>query len=110
MPKPSLVPFVERSPVYVTGGVAVARIEYGAQITAAPPGLGPEASSDAWMIGLVIGAGTEHMLAWNLPLKSETLYHNLGDLTLTLAWAGTQASYQLENDGWISRIGLNLRF
>jgi outer membrane immunogenic protein len=107
---PSLVPFVERSLAYVTGGVAVARIEYGGQIEVAPLGLGPEASSDAWKTGFVIGAGMEHMLTPNVSLKSETLYYNLGDETLTLTRAGAQASYRFANDGWISRVGLNLRF
>ncbi|MXQ13543.1 outer membrane protein [Microvirga makkahensis] len=107
---PSLVPFVERSLVYVTGGLAYARIEHRSQITVTPPGVGPQASSDGWKTGFVLGAGTEHMLTDSVSLKTETLYYNLEDETLTLTRAGDQARYRLENDGWISRVGVNVRF
>lgn len=107
---PGLVPFVERSLVYVTGGLAVAQIEHRGTITVAPLGLGPEASSDGWTTGFVIGAGTEHRLTPTVSLKTETLYYDLGDETLTLARAGDQARYRFDNDGWISRVGLNVRF
>jgi outer membrane immunogenic protein len=107
---PSFLPFVERSLVYVTGGLAFAQIERQGQITVTPPGVGPLASSDEWRTGFVIGGGTEHMLTQNISIKSETLYYNLEDETLTLTRAGDQASYRIGNDGWISRVGLNVRF
>jgi outer membrane immunogenic protein len=107
---PSLLPLVQQSLVYVTGGLAYAQIEHQGQVTVTPPGVGPQARSEEWTTGFVIGAGTEHMLTQNISIRSETLYYNLGDETLTLARAGDQVSYRFKNDGWISRVGLNVRF
>jgi outer membrane immunogenic protein len=107
---PSFLPFVERTLVYATGGLAYAQIDRQAQITVTPPGVGPQASSDEWTTGFVIGGGSEYALTRNVSLKSETLYYRLQDETLTLARAGDQASYRFKNDGWISRVGLNVRF
>jgi outer membrane immunogenic protein len=107
---PSFLPFVKRSLVYVTGGLAYAQIEHQGQVTVTPPGVGPQARSEEWTTGFVIGAGTEHMLTRNVSIKSETLYYNLADETLTLTRAGDQASYRFANDGWISRVGVNVRF
>ncbi|WP_262031171.1 outer membrane protein [Microvirga sp. Mcv34] len=107
---PSLVPLVQETLVYVTGGLALARVERAARITVLPVGLGPQASGDEWTSGFVVGGGTEHRLSERISLKSETLYYRLRDETLTLARAGDQASYRFRNDGWISRIGVNIRF
>ena len=107
---PSLLPVVQQSLVYVTGGLAYVQIERQGQVTVTPPGVGPQARSEGWTTGFVIGAGTEHMLTQTISIKSETLYYNLTDETLTLARAGDQVSYRFKNDGWISRIGLNVRF
>ena len=57
-----------------------------------------------------LGAGTEHRLTQTVSIKTETLYYNLGAETLTLARAGDQVGYRFKNDGWISRVGLNVRF
>lgn len=107
---PSFLPFVERSLVYVTGGLALAEIEHQGQITIRPPGVGPQERSNEWKTGFVIGGGTEHRLSQTVSLKTETLYYNLEDETLTLSRGGALASYRFENDGWISRVGLNVRF
>jgi outer membrane immunogenic protein len=107
---PSLLPVFQQSLIYVTGGLANAQIEHRGQITVTPPGVGPLTSSEDWATGFVVGAGTEHIVTQNVSIKSETLYYNLADETLTLARAGDQASYRFKNDGWISRIGLNVRF
>jgi outer membrane immunogenic protein len=79
-------------------------------ITVTPSGVGPQGSSNEWTTGFVIGAGTEHMLTQSVSIKSETLYYNLRDDSLTLARAGDQAVYRFKNDGWISRVGVNVRF
>jgi len=107
---PSLLPVVQQSLLYVTGGLAYARIEHRGQVTVTPPGVGPQAHSNDWTAGYVLGAGTEHRLTQAVSIKSETLYYNLGNETLTLARAGDQVSYRFKNDGWISRVGLNVRF
>jgi hypothetical protein len=44
------------------------------------------------------------------PPLSRFLYYNLEDETLMLLRAGSQAEYRFENDGWISRVGVNVRF
>ncbi|MBO1909619.1 hypothetical protein J4G37_33030 [Microvirga sp. 3-52] len=75
-----------------------------------PAWRGLQASSEEWTTGFVIGAGTAHMLTQNISIRSETLYYNLTDETLTLARAGDQVSYRFKNDGWISRVGVNVRF
>jgi outer membrane immunogenic protein len=107
---PSLLPVLQQSLYYVTGGLAYAQVEHQGQITVTPPGVGPQASSEEWTTGFVIGGGTEHMLTQNIALKTETLYYNLDDDKLTLARAGDEAVYRFQNDGWISRLGVNVRF
>lgn len=107
---PSFAPFVQQSMFYVTGGLAFAQIEHQAQITVTPPGLNLQESSDDLKTGFVIGAGTEHALTQNVSIKAETLYYDLEDETLTLARAGDQATFRFKNDGWISRVGVNVRF
>jgi outer membrane immunogenic protein len=107
---PSLLPMVQQSLLYVTGGLAYAQVERQGQITVSPLGLGPQASRDDWKLGFVIGGGTEHALTSNVSIKTETLYYRLADEKLTLARAGAEAVYRFNNDGWISRVGLNVRF
>jgi outer membrane immunogenic protein len=107
---PSLLPVFQQSLYYVTGGLAYAQVEHQGQITVTLPGVGPQASSEEWTTGFVLGAGSEHMLTQNVSIKSETLYYNLDDEKLTLTRAGDAAVYRFRNDGWISRVGLNVRF
>ena len=107
---PGLLPIVQQSLYYVTAGLAYAQVEHEGQITVTAAGIGPQASSEEWMTGLVVGGGTEHMLTQAISIKTETLYYNLEDESLTLARAGEQAVYRFRNDGWISRVGVNLRF
>jgi outer membrane immunogenic protein len=107
---PSLLPVVQQTLVYVTGGLGYAQVEHQGQVMVTPPGVGPQARRDEWTSGFVLGAGTEHMLTQNISVKSETLYYRLSDETLTLARAGDHVSYRFRNDGWISRVGLNVQF
>jgi outer membrane immunogenic protein len=107
---PGLLPIVQQSLYYVTAGVAYAQVEHQGQITVVPAGIGPQASRDEWTTGFVVGGGTEHMLTQNISIKTETLYYSLDDESLTLARAGEQAVYRFRNDGWISRVGVNVRF
>jgi outer membrane immunogenic protein len=107
---PDLGTFFDRSLIYLTGGLAYAQIEHRGQITVTPPGVRLQATSDNVKMGFTVGAGTEIALTQNVSIKSETLYYNLEDESLTLARAGDQAVYRFENDGWISRVGVNVRF
>jgi outer membrane immunogenic protein len=107
---PSLLPVFRESVYYVTGGLAYAQVERSGRIAVTPPGLGPQSSGDDWTMGFVIGGGTEHALTETISLKTETLYYNLADESLLLTRAGDLAVYRFENDGWLSRVGLNVRF
>jgi outer membrane immunogenic protein len=107
---PDLGTFFDGSLIYLTGGLAYAQIEHQGQITVTPPGVRLQATSDNVKMGFTIGAGTEIALTQNVSIKSETLYYNLEDERLTLARAGDQAVYRFKNDGWISRVGVNVRF
>lgn len=107
---PGFETMFEHALIYVTGGVAYAKIEHRGQITVNPSGLGPTVTSDSLKAGFVLGAGTEIALTQHLSIKTETLYYNLDDKTLVLQRAGDQARYRLANEGWISRVGVNVRF
>ncbi|MEZ0167549.1 outer membrane protein [Microvirga sp. TS319] len=107
---PSLGTFFDRTLLYVTGGLAYAQIEHRGQIAVTPPGIELQTVRDDVKMGFTVGAGTEIALTQNVSIKSETLYYNLGDERLTLARAGDQAVYRFKNDGWISRVGANVRF
>jgi outer membrane immunogenic protein len=107
---PDLGTFFDRSLIYLTAGLAYAQIEHRGQITVTPPGVRLQSTSDNVKMGFTIGAGTEIALTQNVSIKSETLYYNLEDERLTLARAGDQAVYRFKNDGWISRVGVNVRF
>jgi outer membrane immunogenic protein len=107
---PDLGTFFDRSLIYVTGGLAYAQIEHQGQITVTPPGVTLQTASENVKMGFTVGAGTEIALTQNVSIKSETLYYNLEDERLTLARAGGQAVYRFKNDGWISRVGVNVRF
>ncbi len=58
----------------------------------------------------MVGGGTESAITSNISIKTETLYYNLEDDRLILRRAGDQARYRFAHDGWISRVGLNVRF
>jgi outer membrane immunogenic protein len=59
----------------------------------------------------VVGGGTESAITNNISIKTETVYYNLEDETVTTnVIAGSRARYRFENDGWISKVGLNVRF
>lgn len=55
---PSLLPVVQGSLVYITGGLAYAQVEHQGQVTVTPLGIGPQVHSEKWSTGFVIGAGT----------------------------------------------------
>jgi outer membrane immunogenic protein len=102
--------FFENSLLYLTGGLAYAQIEHRAQMTVTPPGLSLQAGSDSVKMGFTLGGGTEIALTPNVSIKTETLYYNLEDETLVLQRAGDFAAYRFDNDGWLSRVGVNVRF
>jgi outer membrane immunogenic protein len=86
--------------LYVTGGFAFADLN---QSVSAP---GATLSSDDWETGYTVGGGIEWAFSPNWSLKSEYLYVDLGDQTLSSP-AGT---YTTETDFHTARVGLNYRF
>jgi outer membrane immunogenic protein len=112
---PSIVPLFQQSLVYVTGGLGYADIDNRTRILTTlggTPLLSLGARSDDMKVGFVVGGGTENAITNTVSIKTETLYYNLEDETLRLkpAIPGAPVRYRFENDGWISRIGLNVRF
>jgi outer membrane immunogenic protein len=107
------LPFVQHSMVYATGGLGYADIQNRVQVSATGPGIGTAsigARRDDMSVGFVVGGGTENALTSTVSIKTETLYYNLEDERVTLRRPGVRIGHRFENDGWISRIGLNVRF
>ena len=101
--------------LYVTGGLAYADLDRtaSASITNAGGGVTPTAVSSSksdWKAGWTVGGGLEWLLGNKTTLKSEYLYYDLEDSSITLvstAAPGT-ATYKNENTGHIVRMGLNV--
>ncbi|MDQ4136927.1 MAG: outer membrane beta-barrel protein [Pseudomonadota bacterium] len=110
---PSFLPAFQQSMVYVTGGLGYADIDNRMRISASAPGVGSVsfgARRDDTKVGFVVGGGTESAITSTISIKTETLYYNLEDETVAVRRGGARVGYRFENDGWISRIGLNVRF
>jgi outer membrane immunogenic protein len=107
---PSFLSFFQQTMVYVTGGLGYADVEHRAQIAVGAGGFSDGQTIDGTRLGFVVGGGTENAITNNISLKTETVYYNLEDETVTLRSGGDRARYRFENDGWISKIGLNIRF
>jgi outer membrane immunogenic protein len=97
--------------IFATGGLAYGGVNNRVFIDT--PRIGDVIGRrDDTELGYTIGFGTESRLTQNISLVSDTLYYDLGRQTVTATnAAGTAAaSYRFQNDGWLSRIGLNVRF
>jgi outer membrane immunogenic protein len=97
--------------IFVTGGLAYGGVDNRVRI-AAPFAADVVGGRSDTELGYTLGFGTESRLTQNISLVSDTLYYDLGRQTVTATnAAGTaSASYRFQNDGWLSRIGLNFRF
>ena len=110
---PSFLPFFQQSMVYVTGGLGYADVDNRVRVRVTVPGLGSSSAadrSDDTKVGFVVGGGTESAITNTISLKTETVYYNLDDDQLTARRGRGRVGYRFENDGWISKVGLNLRF
>jgi outer membrane immunogenic protein len=110
---PSFFPFFQQSMIYATGGLGYADVEYRGR--ASILGLGTfNSRADDTQFGFVVGGGTENAITNNISIKTETLYYNLEDVDVrargTGLLRGVNARSRFENDGWISKIGVNFRF
>ena len=100
--------------LYVTGGLAYADLDRTASASIANPGGGgvtPTAVSSSksdWKAGWTVGGGMEWLLGRKTTLKSEYLYYDLEDSSITIGGGVDTVRYKLENTGHIVRMGLNV--
>ena len=101
---------------YATGGLAYADLDRTASASVVNNGVGIVVGSSAsssksdWKAGWTVGGGLEWLLGRKTTLKSEYLYYDLEDSSITLvdtAPAAT-ATYKNENTGHIVRMGLSV--
>lgn len=110
---------VDRTLVFVTGGVAVAKAKY----EAADFDYGTTYDRASWngsLTGLVVGAGVEHALTKNMSLKAEYLHVAMPKKSACWADADTGVCYDNNGDNddsvhWTSsadifRVGMNWKF
>lgn len=94
--------------LYFTGGFAFADVSHS--VTATGGGSTVSMSSDDIETGYTLGGGLEWAFTPNWSLKTEYLYVDLGDQTLSGSGpAGTYTS-RTETDFHTARIGLNYKF
>jgi len=103
--------------LYVTGGLAYADLDTRISVTAVddtgatvlvPAGSG---KSSEWKAGWTVGGGMEWLLGNKTTIKSEYLYYDLNDTSVTGSssqFPGSAATYKNENTGHIVRMGLNV--
>ncbi len=91
--------------LYFTGGLAFADVDYS--VSGTGPGGAFAMSSDKIETGYTLGGGLEWAFAPNWSLKSEYLYVDLGDETVTSP-GGVSSTTDL--DFHTVRVGLNYHF
>ncbi len=92
--------------LYVTGGLAFADVDYSVSGTNGPTSFAM--SNGSIETGYTVGGGLEWAFAPNWSLKSEYLYVDLGDQTVTSPGGTFRSSTDL--DFHTVRAGLNYRF
>jgi outer membrane immunogenic protein len=106
----SFLPFFQQSMIYVTGGLGYAGMEHSASLRIPGAGTFRVRENDTHM-GFVIGGGTENAITKNISIKTETVYYSLeDDADGGRGGRGRRGGLRVEHDGWISKIGLNVRF
>lgn len=94
--------------LYVTGGFAFADVDHS--FVATNGGNTVAASSSGIETGYTVGGGLEWAFAPNWSLKSEYLYVDLGDQTLSGASPGGAYASTTDVDFHTVRVGVNYRF
>jgi len=100
---------------YATGGLAYADLDRTASASIVDGGVGVvitptsvSSSKSDWKAGWTVGGGLEWLLGNKTTLKSEYLYYDLEDSSITIGGGGDTVRYKLENTGHIVRMGLNV--
>lgn len=105
--------------VYATGGLAYANVERSgsrtvttvtnaAGVTTGTATVNASGSGSDWKTGWTVGGGFEWLMGNKTTFKTEYLYYDLDDSSVTLVSAGNSATYKSENTGHIVRMGLNV--
>jgi outer membrane immunogenic protein len=92
--------------LYVTGGLAYADLDRTASVSVG--GNSASSSKSDWKAGWTVGGGMEWLLGNKTTLKSEYLYYDLEDSSITIGGGLNTVRYKLENKGHIVRMGLNV--
>ena len=94
--------------IYATGGLAYANVERNGSITVG--GATTSGSGSDWKTGWTVGGGMEWLLGDKTTFKTEYLYYDIDDSSVTFVSAGgaNSATYKSENKGHIVRAGLNV--
>jgi opacity protein-like surface antigen len=95
---------VDNTLVYITGGLAAARIETAISETTGPFTL------DKTRWGWTGGAGAEFALWNNWSATAEVLYMQFRQKTFTFQSGGAQFAFDNNDDAWVARVGLNYRW
>ena len=107
---------LDRTLVYVTGGLAGGEVEnsFGIGIPAFAYNKSWSKSDTEW--GWAVGGGVEYALTNHISLKGEYLYYDLGDRTIhatdsvTPGFGAEFIKYEYNNSGNLVRGGLNFKF
>jgi outer membrane immunogenic protein len=93
--------------LYVTGGVAAARIN-----TTWVDGVDVFAQIKEWRWGWVAGFGTEWAFTDRISLRSEVLYVDFVDRQHRVPFGSSDsfANFTHSDSAWIARVGLNVKF
>ncbi|MCP4781191.1 MAG: porin family protein [Hyphomicrobium sp.] len=98
--------------LYVTGGLAYADLDRRASASAFSTDhdvdVSASSSKSDWKTGWTVGGGMEWLLGNKTTLKSEYLYYDLEDSSITIGGGADTVRYKLENKGHIVRMGLNV--
>lgn len=95
--------------LYVTGGLAYADLDRTASASTTNEDAPTASSSKSdWKAGWTVGGGLEWLLGRKTTLKSEYLYYDLEDSSITIGGGDDTVRYKLENTGHIVRMGLNV--
>jgi outer membrane immunogenic protein len=101
---------------YVTGGLAIGRIDStvaGNSVGFVPP---VSLSSEHTRLGLAVGAGAEYAFMPHWSINAEVLYLQFERQTDTFGGAavvaanGSTATFESNDKAWVARVGLNYRW
>jgi outer membrane immunogenic protein len=104
----------DRAMLYVTGGLAYAKVRDSFQQGGYGFGYSWSNGSGKWKAGWTLGAGLEYALNNTWSIKAEGLYYDLGKSSgissVTTGGSTYNWGFTSRNTGVLARVGLNYRF